>query len=205
MPKLLTPLTCHDGSCVHQPHIIVVNSVIITLWLEISGAVLKGETVQSCQSRTEESASALCQWAEEWGRMGGGVEVAVLLLMLFGFASRQEFCFIRAWGPIRAVHPLQSVHYGADRAWAQCFPWKWPLNDEWHLVSVSPFRSLSFSPYLSARICSQPTKIMWFKNPRVLWVGYLSSATCTSKMMHSVIRIITVWDVSPVDKKNKAI
>lgn len=105
MPKLLTPLTCHDGSCVPQPHIIVVNSVINTLWLEISGTVLKGETIQSCQSRTEESASALCQWAEESSRIGG-FEVAVLLLMLFGFESRQEFCFIRAWGPIRAVHPL---------------------------------------------------------------------------------------------------
>lgn len=105
MPKLLNPLTCHDASCVLQPHIIVVNSVIITLWLEISGAVLKGETIQSSRNQTEESASALCQWGEDCSGIGG-FEVAVLLLMLFGFESRQEFCFIRAWGPIRAVHPL---------------------------------------------------------------------------------------------------
>ncbi|GAA6106877.1 uncharacterized [Tachysurus ichikawai] len=42
-------LSTSGADYVPQPHIIVVNSVIITLWLEISGAVLKGETIQSAK------------------------------------------------------------------------------------------------------------------------------------------------------------
>lgn len=43
-----------------------------------------------------------------WGR-----EAAVWPLMLFGFASRQEFWFIGAWGPTRVAHPLKVSIIGA--------------------------------------------------------------------------------------------
>lgn len=79
--------------------IAVVKSVIAVDYLEISAVVLMGET--------EESASAQYQ-----GRAGGS-EAAVWPLMLFGFASRQEFWFIRALGPTRVAHPLKVSIIGA--------------------------------------------------------------------------------------------
>ncbi len=83
-------------------HIAVVKSIITVDYLEISGEVLMGET--------EESASAQSQ-----GRAAQhtGAGAAVWPLMLFGFASRQEFCFIRARGPTRVAHPLIVSIIGA--------------------------------------------------------------------------------------------
>lgn len=84
-------------------HIAVVKSVIAVDYLEISGVVLMGET--------EESASAQCQGRAEHG--GWGSEAAVWPLMLFGFAARQEFWFIGAWGPTRVAHPFKVSIIGA--------------------------------------------------------------------------------------------
>lgn len=98
MSKPSTPLTCHDGSSVVQSHITVVNSVIAAFWLEISGAVMKGGDHQVLPKL--DKGICLCFMPggrgvqQNWCVCVGGV--AVLLLMLFGFESRQEFCFIRA-------------------------------------------------------------------------------------------------------------
>lgn len=66
------------------------------------------------------------------GEQGSGVAINVVWVCI-----QTGILLYRGLGTYQSSPSPQSVHYRSDRAWAQCFPWKWPHDVEWHWVSLS--------------------------------------------------------------------